>query len=80
MTQSPDEESAAAADEARIDRRAEQLPEETQAGGADDPHDQAEAILAESDERTEDPAGTREDSVQTPDEPVAEDDLTDGTD
>ncbi|WP_205473534.1 hypothetical protein [Nocardioides sp. SYSU D00038] len=52
-------------DESRIDRRAELLPEEQTAGSAD-PEAQAEAILEESDERTDDPQGTRADSVQTP--------------
>jgi hypothetical protein len=54
-------------DEARIDRRAELLPEEN-AAGSEDPHEQASAILAESDERTEDPEGTQRASTQTPDE------------
>ena len=49
----------------RIDRRAELLDEERTAG-SDDPDAQAEAILAESDERTDDPEGTRADSTQTP--------------
>jgi hypothetical protein len=49
----------------RIDRRAELLDEE-RAAGSDDPEAQAEAILAESDERTDDPEGTRADSTQTP--------------
>ena len=53
-------------DEDRIDRRADLLPEEL-AAGSDDPHDQARAILAESDERTEDPERTRHESSQTPD-------------
>jgi hypothetical protein len=53
------------ADEARIERRADLLPEEVSAG-SDDPHDQAEAILEESDERTDDPEGTRHESTQTP--------------
>jgi hypothetical protein len=53
------------ADEARVDSRADLLPEEVTAG-SDDPHDQAEAILEESDERTEDPEGTRHESTQTP--------------
>ena len=52
------------ADEARADRRADLLPEETRAGSAD-PEAQAEAILAESDERTDDPEGTQEESTQT---------------
>lgn len=72
MTESPDE--------ARIDSRAEQLPEERQAGGAQDPHEQAEAILEESDARTDDPEATREESGQTPDDPVAQADLSDETD
>lgn len=46
--------------------RAELLPEEREAGSAD-PQAQAEAILADSEERTEDPEGTRDDSTQTPD-------------
>lgn len=50
----------------REERRAELLPEEA-AAGSDDPQGQAEAILADSDERTEDPEGTREESVQSPD-------------
>lgn len=52
-------------DAERIARRAELLPEETQAG-SDDPEAQAEAILEESDERVDDPEGTRHDSTQTP--------------
>jgi hypothetical protein len=52
------------AERERIERRAELLPEE-EAAGSDDPEAQAEAILAESDERTEDPSGTRAESVQT---------------
>ena len=52
-------------DDERIQRRAELLPEET-AAGSDDPEAQAEAILEESDERTEDPSGTRAESTQTP--------------
>ena len=53
-------------DDARTDSRAELLPEE-QAAGSDDPHAQAEAILADSDERTDDPEGTQLESSQTPD-------------
>jgi hypothetical protein len=52
------------ADDDRIETRAELLPEE-QAAGSDDPEAQAAAILEESDERTEDPSGTRADSTQT---------------
>ncbi|MCD4526814.1 MULTISPECIES: hypothetical protein [unclassified Nocardioides] len=58
------------ADETRIDRRATLLPEEQDAG-SDDPHAQAEAILAESDERTNAPEETRHESTQTPDDPQA---------
>ena len=54
-------------DEARIDRRAELLPEEQEAG-SEDPQAQAEAVLADSDERVEDPEETRDESVQTPGE------------
>ncbi len=50
----------------RVDRRAELLPEE-EVAGSDDPEAQAEAILAESDERTQHPEETRHDSTQTPD-------------
>lgn len=56
MTDAPDED--------RIDSRADLLPEEERAG-SDDPHEQAEAILEESQRRTDDPAATGEDSVQT---------------
>jgi hypothetical protein len=53
-------------DEARVDSRAELLPEEETAG-SEAPEEQAEAILQESDERTQDPEGTRHESHQTPD-------------
>ncbi|MFC5729953.1 MULTISPECIES: hypothetical protein [Nocardioides] len=65
------------ADDDRVDSRAELLPEEDTAGSAD-PHDQAEQILRESDERVDDPEGTGARSVQTssPDErPSEADDL-----
>lgn len=52
-------------DEARIESRSELLPEE-EAAGSEAPEEQAEAILQESDERTEDPEGTRHESQQTP--------------
>ncbi|GAB49962.1 hypothetical protein [Mobilicoccus pelagius] len=46
-----------------VERRAELLPEELHSGSAD-PEQQAEAILAESEERTEDQSvGIREDNV-----------------
>ncbi|MBM9459426.1 hypothetical protein JK386_05890 [Nocardioides sp. zg-536] len=57
--------SNATPDDDRIDSRAELLPEEERAGSAD-PEAQAEAILEESDERIEDPEGTRAESTQTP--------------
>jgi hypothetical protein len=57
------------ADRERIETRAGLLPEE-QAAGSDAPEDQAEAILAESDDRTENPERTQEEYTQTatPDE------------
>jgi hypothetical protein len=58
MSESPDP------DAERVHRRAELLPEE-QAAGSEDPQAQAAAILEESDERTDDPEGTRAESVQT---------------
>ena len=48
MSQTPDDASI----DTRVETRAELLPEENVAG-SDDPGAQAEAILAESDERTE---------------------------
>ncbi len=57
MSQTPDDD--------RVETRAELLPEERTAG-SEDPEEQAEAILEESDERTDDPEGTRRDSSQTP--------------
>lgn len=54
------------ADENRIERRAELLPEE-RAAGSDNPDQQAKAILEESDDRTEHPEETRQESTQTPD-------------
>jgi len=53
------------ADESRVESRAELLPEE-QAAGSEAPQEQARAILEESDERTDDPEGTRDESHQTP--------------
>jgi hypothetical protein len=73
MTENPaaDPETAAeaAADAERVGTRAELLPEEEAAGGSDAPVDQAKAILEESDERTDDPEGTRHEYTQTPDLP-----------
>lgn len=62
-TPSPDPDPDADHDD-RVDTRAELLDEEVSAG-SDDPERQAEAILAESDERTDDPSGTRAESTQT---------------
>jgi hypothetical protein len=53
-------------DEDRIHHRAELLPEEL-AVGSDDPEEQARIVLEDSDERTNDPAGTQRESSQTPD-------------
>ncbi|HYP44163.1 MAG TPA: hypothetical protein VEQ66_03075 [Propionibacteriaceae bacterium] len=47
-----------------VAERAHLLPEED-AVGSDDPTSQAEAILAESEERTLDPEGARAESSQT---------------
>ena len=59
MTEQPDQ----------VERRAQLLPEERTVG-SDDPHEQAEVILEESQARTDDPAGTGAESPQTstPDE------------
>jgi hypothetical protein len=54
-------------DESRVERRAADLLPEERAVGSDNPQEQAEAILAESEERTEHPDGTRRESTQTPD-------------
>lgn len=59
MSQTPEDD--------RIETRAELLPEEQAAGGSEDPEAQAEAILADSDERTDAPEKTRHESVQSPD-------------
>ncbi len=62
MTSADDHDDPTAAD--RVEKRAELWPEEAVAG-SEDPQAQAEAILEESDQRTEDPAGTRHESTQT---------------
>ena len=53
----------------RVERRTELLPEEERAG-SDDPHAQAEAILDESDARSQYPVAreerTSEDTVEPP--------------
>lgn len=51
-------------DDDRVDSRADLLPEEA-AVGSDDPHAQAEVILQESQERTDDPEATGAASEQT---------------
>ena len=48
----PSPEAAANVTEENIETRSHLLPEEQAAGGSDDPEKQAEAILAESEERT----------------------------
>jgi len=48
----PSPEARANVTEENIETRAQLLPEEQSAGGSDDPEVQAEAILAESEERT----------------------------
>ena len=55
-------------DEERVEQRASELLPEERSAGSDDPREQAEAILAESDERTADPQGTQEASSQTLDD------------
>lgn len=52
-------------DRKRVEKRVNLLPEE-QAAGSDDPHSQAEIILEESAERTQDPEGTQKSSTQVP--------------
>lgn len=49
----------------RVHERADLLPEERVAG-SDNPQAQAEAILEESDRRTEQPEQTRDESPQSP--------------
>jgi len=52
-------------DHDRAETRADLLPEE-KAAGSEDAQAQAEAILTDSDERTDDPEGTGEDETPTP--------------
>ena len=56
MTQHPDED--------RVQSRSELLPEE-RAAGSENPREQAEQILEESEERTEAPGRTGSESTQT---------------
>ncbi|GAB7007187.1 hypothetical protein JCM18899A_46620 [Nocardioides sp. AN3] len=51
-------------DEQHVETRAELLPEEI-AAGSDNPHEQAEVVLEESQQRTEDPSGTGAEAEQT---------------
>lgn len=53
-------------DASRIADRAHLTPEE-RAAGSDDARLQAEIVLEDSDQRTEDPEATKHDSSQTPD-------------
>ncbi|MXG90621.1 hypothetical protein [Nocardioides flavescens] len=69
MSETPEHTSEQTSDDPRVDTRAELLPEEA-AAGSEDPEAQAAEILAESDERTDDPEGTRDESAQTPDPEV----------
>lgn len=64
--ESEDQEPIGGEDSERVAKRAQLLPEE-QSAGSDDPEAQAAAVLADSDERTEDPEGTRRKYSQTPD-------------
>jgi hypothetical protein len=59
MTEQPDPD--------RVRQRAQELNPEELAAGSDDPEAQAEAILADSDARTEHPEQTKRASHQTPD-------------
>ncbi len=54
-------------DPERVRQRAHELNPEELTVGSDDPEAQAEAILADSDARTEHPEQTKRDSHQTPD-------------
>jgi hypothetical protein len=57
----------------RVERRAGELTPEEQAAGSEDPHAQAEEILAESDARTNDPRPVeRRTSEETVEPPSAE--------
>lgn len=63
MTETPAPDRDDAQDGERVAERAHLLPEEI-AAGSDDPTAQAEQILSESDDRTDDPARTQQESVQ----------------
>ncbi len=64
-TEHHDDPAAAGRPDERVTERSLLLPEERVAG-SDDPETQAAAVLDDSDERTEDPEGTRRASSQTP--------------
>lgn len=55
-------------DDQRVGQRASELLPEEVAAGSDAPLEQAEAILAESDDRTDDPERTQRESNQTMDD------------
>jgi hypothetical protein len=55
-------------DEERVQQRASELLPEELAAGSEAPLEQAEAILAESDDRIDDPARTQRESSQTLDD------------
>lgn len=55
-------------DDQRVGQRASDLLPEEEAAGSDAPLEQAEAILAESDDRTENPERTQRESNQTLDD------------
>lgn len=57
-----------ATDDARANSRSHLLPEEKAAGESDNAKRQARIMLEDSDARTDDPEGTKDQSVQTPDE------------
>ena len=70
----PSPEARANVTEQNIETRAQLLPEEQAAGGSDNPEEQAEAILAESEERTvhvdpDDAQGGHRQSAETADQP-----------
>lgn len=55
-------------DDERVGQRASELLPEEVAAGSDAPLEQAEAILAESDDRTDNPERTQRESNQTMDD------------
>ena len=70
----PTPEARANVTDENVDSRARLLPEERSAGGSEDPEAQAEAILAESEERTahpdpDDAQGGHRQSAETADRP-----------